>query len=93
MHIRVIKIFALTLEGFTNTFLHQFVVWKIAKCISQWTEEAVIRGCQIRTMRDVLPYSPRIPDLAPSDYHFFGSLKDTFRGRYFPNDDKLKKSS
>jgi histone-lysine N-methyltransferase SETMAR len=30
----------------------------------------------------VLPHPPYSPDLAPLDFHFFGSLKDALRGIY-----------
>ena len=31
---------------------------------------------------EVLPHPSYSPDLAPSDYHFFGFVKDQLRGRY-----------
>jgi hypothetical protein len=30
------------------------------------------------------------PDLAPSDFHLFGPLKEALRGRRFPCDDDVK---
>ena len=40
------------------------------------------------TVLEHLAYSP---DLAPSDYHFFGPLKDALRGRRFTSD-RVKKA-
>jgi len=40
-----------------------------------------------RTLLLLLHYSP---DLAPSDFHLFGPLKDAFRGCRFANDDELR---
>jgi hypothetical protein len=34
----------------------------------------------------VLPHSPYSPDLAPSDFHLFGSLKDALCGTHFEDD-------
>jgi hypothetical protein len=33
--------------------------------------------------RTVLPHPPYSPDLAPSDFHLFGSLKDVLHGTHF----------
>ena len=38
---------------------------------------------------EILPHPPYSPDLAPSDYHLFGNLKKTLRGRHFTSDDEL----
>jgi histone-lysine N-methyltransferase SETMAR len=47
----------------------------------------------IATMRwTVLPHRPFYPDLAPSDFHLIGPLKDALRGRRFADDDELKHS-
>src|SRR5258705_11044307 len=35
------------------------------------------------------PYSP---DLAPSDYHIFGALKDSLGGRKFASDEEVKEA-
>jgi histone-lysine N-methyltransferase SETMAR len=40
----------------------------------------------------VLPHPPYSPDLAPSDFHLFGPLKDALRGRRFADDEELKHS-
>jgi hypothetical protein len=40
----------------------------------------------------VLPCPPFTPDLATSDFHIFGPLKDALRGRRFADDDELKHS-
>jgi histone-lysine N-methyltransferase SETMAR len=37
----------------------------------------------------VLPYPPYSPDLAPSDLHLFGSLKDVLRGTHFEDDNSV----
>jgi hypothetical protein len=38
----------------------------------------------------LLPHGPYSPDLAPSDFHLFGPLKDALRGRRFAKYDELK---
>jgi histone-lysine N-methyltransferase SETMAR len=37
----------------------------------------------------VVPHPAYSPDLAPSDYHLFGKLKDGLRGTHFPDDESL----
>ena len=37
----------------------------------------------------VLPHPPYSPDLAPSDFHLLGPLKDGLRGQHFPDDDAV----
>jgi len=37
----------------------------------------------------VLPHSPYSPDLAPSDFHLFGPLKDTLHGTRFEDDERV----
>jgi histone-lysine N-methyltransferase SETMAR len=37
----------------------------------------------------VLPHPSYSPDLAPSDYHLFGKLKDSLRGSKFEDDESL----
>jgi histone-lysine N-methyltransferase SETMAR len=37
----------------------------------------------------VLPHPPYSPDLAPSDFHLFGSLKNALRGTRFEDDDSV----
>ena len=32
-------------------------------------------------------HAPYLPDLVPSDFHFFRSLKESLRGRYFSSDE------
>jgi hypothetical protein len=34
-------------------------------------------------------YSVKSPDLAPSDFHMFGSLKEAVRGRRFSSDEEV----
>ncbi len=38
----------------------------------------------------VLPHPVFSLDLAPSDYHLFGPLKDGLRGRHFKDDEEVK---
>jgi hypothetical protein len=40
----------------------------------------------------VLPQPAHSPDLAASDCHLFGRVKDALRGRHFSDDRKLKQS-
>ena len=37
----------------------------------------------------VLPNPPYSPDLAPSDFHLFGPMKDGLRGQRFPSYDAV----
>ena len=37
----------------------------------------------------VLPHSPFGPDLAPSDFHLFGPLKDALHGTSFEDDESV----
>jgi histone-lysine N-methyltransferase SETMAR len=37
----------------------------------------------------VLPHPLYSPDLAPSDYHLFGPLKDAIRGKRFEDDEEV----
>jgi histone-lysine N-methyltransferase SETMAR len=37
----------------------------------------------------VLPNPPYSPDLAPPDFHLFGSLKDALRGTRFEDDNSV----
>ena len=41
---------------------------------------------------EVLEHPPYSPDLAPSDYHLFGPLKDALRGRCFATDQQVKEA-
>jgi hypothetical protein len=38
---------------------------------------------------EVLQHPPYNPDLAPSDFHLFGRMKDHLRGQKFANDNKV----
>ena len=40
----------------------------------------------------VLAYLPYSPQIAPSDYHLFGPLKEALRGRRFTSDQELKEA-
>ncbi|KAG8226303.1 hypothetical protein J437_LFUL002742 [Ladona fulva] len=40
----------------------------------------------------VLPHPPYSPDLAPSDFHLFGPLKDGLRGEHFQDLDAVVKA-
>jgi histone-lysine N-methyltransferase SETMAR len=37
----------------------------------------------------MLPHPPYSPDLAPSDFHVFGSLRDALRGTHFEDDNSV----
>lgn len=39
----------------------------------------------------ILPHPPYSPDLAPSDYHLFGKLKDFLRGNHYANVDDVRR--
>jgi histone-lysine N-methyltransferase SETMAR len=39
---------------------------------------------------DLLPHPPYSPDIAPSDYHLFRSLKNYLRGKRFKNDEEVQ---
>jgi len=41
---------------------------------------------------EVLAHPPYNPELAPSDYHLFGPLKEALRGRRFTADQELKEA-
>jgi histone-lysine N-methyltransferase SETMAR len=41
---------------------------------------------------EVLEHPAYSPDLAPSDFHLFGPLKNAVRGRRFAADDELKEA-
>ena len=40
---------------------------------------------------EIMAHPPFSPDLAPSDYHLFGSLKEALRGCRFTSDQEVKK--
>ena len=37
-----------------------------------------------------ISHTPYLPDLAPSDSHLFGPLKESLRGRHFSSDEEIK---
>jgi len=39
---------------------------------------------------EVLPHAPYSPDLAPSDYHFFGFMKNQMRGQHYVTNEALQ---
>ena len=39
---------------------------------------------------EMLEHHPYSPDLALSEFHLFGPLKDTLRGRHFASDEQVK---
>jgi histone-lysine N-methyltransferase SETMAR len=41
---------------------------------------------------EVLEHPAYSPDLAPSDFHLFGPLKNALRGRQFAADDEVKEA-
>lgn len=42
---------------------------------------------------ELLTHPPYSPDLAPSDYHLFGPLKEHLRGKHFRNDEEVMQAS
>ena len=38
----------------------------------------------------LLTHPPNSPDLAPSDFHLFGPLKESMKGIYFQTDEEVK---
>jgi transposase len=40
----------------------------------------------------VLPHPPYSPDLAPSDYHLFGKVKESLRGIHYENVSEVKRA-
>jgi hypothetical protein len=38
----------------------------------------------------ILPHPPNNPDIAPSDYHVFGPLKEALHGCRFASEDEVK---
>jgi histone-lysine N-methyltransferase SETMAR len=51
------------------------------------THEAITKMVQT-----VLPHPAHSPDLAASDYHLFGPVKDALPGCHFADDNELKQS-
>ena len=41
---------------------------------------------------ELLQHHPYSPDLAPSDYHIFGPLKEALHGRRFTSDAEVKEA-
>jgi len=41
---------------------------------------------------ELLQHPPYSPDLAPSDYHIFGALKEALRSRRFASDEEVKEA-
>jgi histone-lysine N-methyltransferase SETMAR len=39
---------------------------------------------------EVLPHPPYSPDLAPSDYHLFGFVKNQIRGQHYEKKEELR---
>ena len=39
---------------------------------------------------EVLPHPPYSPDLAPSDYHFFGFVKNRMQGQHYETNETLQ---
>ncbi|KAL1474652.1 hypothetical protein MTO96_020541 [Rhipicephalus appendiculatus] len=38
---------------------------------------------------EILPHPPYSPDLAPSDFHLFPTMKSYLKGKHFPDDETL----
>jgi hypothetical protein len=45
-----------------------------------------------KTGWELLSHPPHSPDLAPSDYHLFGLLKDNVRGHHYENDEAVQEA-
>ena len=43
----------------------------------------------LETAWTVVPHPPYSPDLAPSDFHLFGQMKDGLRRQHFPSNDAV----
>jgi hypothetical protein len=41
---------------------------------------------------ELLSHPPYIPDLAPTDYHLFGSLKDYLRGLHYETEEAVQEA-
>jgi len=58
-----------------------------------WTSEY---RCFVATIQDVsfecLPHPPYMPDLAPSDFHIFGPLKEAMGGKSFRSDEEVQQA-
>jgi len=50
-----------------------------------------VRGCNGLTY-EVLPHPSYSPDLAPSDYHLFGFVKDQLRGQRYETTEVIQKA-
>ena len=54
------------------------------------TEEIVKIGWDVKIRWEVLLHPPYSPDLAPSDFHLLGPLKEPHRGIHFKDEDAVK---
>ena len=65
--------------------------WDIAKFAPGGSHEYQFedRGAHCQSWVDCLttPHPPYSPDLALSDFHLFGPMKDGLRGQHFPSND------
>jgi histone-lysine N-methyltransferase SETMAR len=61
--------------------------------VNAWPHTSLL-ACEAITKMGwtVLPHPAHSPDLAPSDYHMFGPVKDALRGCHFADDNELKQS-
>jgi histone-lysine N-methyltransferase SETMAR len=50
---------------------------------------ALTTATLLKLKRDVLPHPPYSPDLAPSDYHWFGPMKGFLGYKRFRNNDEV----
>ena len=77
--------------------------WQAEACNSKQTPRAIVERCcctkmpvhillpTVRKLKfEVMTHPPYSPDLAPSDNHFFGPLKEALRGRRFTSDQEVK---
>ena len=56
-----------------------------------WIHTAKVSMNKLRELKwQLLPHPAYSPDLAPSDFHLFGPLKDPLHGRRFDSESELK---
>ena len=75
-----------TLKNIKHVFREFTQVFAWPDISHQTTEEIVRIGW------DVLPHTPYSPDLAPSDLHLFGPLKESHSGNHLEDEETVNKS-
>jgi transposase len=59
---------------------------------SRWVPRQLTPQHKISFKWEVLQHPPYSPDLAPSEFHFFGPLKHHLSGKRFPGDDAVERA-